>query len=377
MEAPLLYQRIGTYLLDEIRRGALGPGDRVGSEMELAAQFEVSRITSKRALEVLREAGVIERIRGKGSFVVKNLPDLDGVTVPVTAPLATTGRARKPDHLPGSIALVVPDVSEAYGLELLCAVEERCAEHGTNLIVRRTRGRQDDEERAVESLVGSGQVDGLIVFPVHGEFYNASLLRQVLDGYPLVLVDRHLTGIPVSAVHTDNVAASRALTERLLDLGHRHIAFVSPPPQNTSSIEERLEGFRAAFAERGPGQYQAYQLTELRSTLPGSFTGESVQADLELICAFRDQVPEVTAFVACEYNLARMLDRALGLPREQVIACFDSPGDPIAGPPYLHVRQNQAEIGRQAVDLLLAQLRGESVPKLSTVPFELVDADGN
>jgi DNA-binding LacI/PurR family transcriptional regulator len=245
------------------------------------------------------------------------------------------------------------------------------------LIVRRTRGRQDDEERAVESLVGSGQVDGLIVFPVHGEFYNASLLRQVLDGYPLVLVDRHLTGIPVSAVHTDNVAASRALTERLLDLGHRHIAFVSPPPQNTSSIEERLEGFRAAFAERGPGQYQAYQLTELRSTLPGSFTGESVQADLELICAFRDQVPEVTAFVACEYNLARMLDRALGLPREQVIACFDSPGDPIAGPPYLHVRQNQAEIGRQAVDLLLAQLRGESVPKLSTVPFELVDADGN
>jgi DNA-binding GntR family transcriptional regulator len=84
MEAPLLYQRISTYLLDEIRRGALGPGDRVGSEMELAAQFEVSRITSKRALEVLREAGVIERIRGKGSFVVKNLPDLDGVTVPVT-----------------------------------------------------------------------------------------------------------------------------------------------------------------------------------------------------------------------------------------------------------------------------------------------------
>src|SRR5437868_6698819 len=79
VEAPLLYQRIGTYLLDEIRRGALGPGDRVGSEMELAAQFEVSRITSKRALEVLREAGVIERIRGKGSFVVKNLPDLDGV----------------------------------------------------------------------------------------------------------------------------------------------------------------------------------------------------------------------------------------------------------------------------------------------------------
>ncbi|MFC5268183.1 GntR family transcriptional regulator [Kribbella qitaiheensis] len=365
----LLYERISTHVLEEIRRGALGPGDRVSSEMELAAQFEVSRITSKRALEVLREAGLIERIRGKGSFVVQHLPDLDGVTAPLKGSLRPARRSQ----LPGSIALVIPDVSEAYGLELLCAIEERCAEQGANLIVRRTRGRQSDEEQAVTSLVGSGEVDGLIVFPVHGDFYNASLLRQVLDGYPLVLVDRHLSGIPVSAVHTDNVAASRALTERLLDLGHRHIAFVSPPPLNTSSIEDRLEGFRAAFAEREPGNYQAHQLTELRSTLPGSFSPESVLSDLEKIRAFRDRVPEVTAFVACEYNLARMLDRALGQPRDQVISCFDSPGDPIAGPPYLHVRQNQREMGRQAVDLLLAQLRGESVPKLSIVPFELVD----
>ena len=365
----LLYERISTHVLEEIRRGALRPGDRVSSEMELAAQYEVSRITSKRALEVLREAGLIERIRGKGSFVVKNLPDLDGVT----APLKGTLRPARRSQAPGSIALVVPDVSEAYGLELLCAIEERCAEQGANLIVRRTRGRQSDEERAVASLAGSGEVDGLIVFPVHGDFYNASLLRQVLDGYPLVLVDRHLSGIPVSAVHTDNVAASRALTERLLDLGHRQIAFVSPPPLHTSSIEDRLEGFRAAFAEREPGICQAHQLTELRSTLPGSFTPESLLSDLETIRAFRERVPEVTAFVACEYNLARMLDRALGRPRDQVIGCFDSPDDPIAGPPYLHVRQNQREMGRQAVDLLFAQLRGESVPKLSIVPFELVD----
>ncbi len=150
-----------------------------------------------------------------------------------------------------------------------------------------------------------------------------------------------------------------------------------PPPLNTSSIEDRLEGFRAAFAGREAGQYQAHQLTELRSTLPGSFTPESVRSDLELIRAFRGRFPEVTAFVACEYNLARMVDRALGRPRDLVICCFDSPGDPIAGPPFMHVRQDQREMGKQAVDLLLAQLRGESVPKLSLVPFELIDADRN
>ena len=62
-------------------------------------------------------------------------------------------------------------------------------------------------------------MDGLIVFPVHGDFYNASLLRQVLDGFPVVLVDRHLSGIPVSAVHTDNVAAARALTDAAAGAG--------------------------------------------------------------------------------------------------------------------------------------------------------------
>ncbi|MEU4389839.1 GntR family transcriptional regulator [Kribbella sp. NPDC023855] len=367
----LLYERISTHVLEEIRSGVLRPGDRVASEMELAAQFEVSRITSKRALEVLREAGLIERIRGKGSFVVKQLPNLEGVTTPLKGALRPARRGQTP----ATIGLLIPDVSEAYGLELLQSIEERCAEAGANLLVRRTRGRQADEEQAVESLVASGAVDGLIVFPVHGDFYNASLLRQVLDGFPLVLVDRHLSGIPVSAVHTDNVAASRALTERLLERGHRHIAFVSPPPLNTSSIEERLEGFRAAFAERESGDHQAHQLTELRSTLPGSFTTESVRSDLETIREFRSRFPEVTAFIACEYNLARMLDRALGRPDDLVISCFDSPGDPIAGPPFLHVRQNQREMGNQAVDLLLAQLRGESVPKLSLVPFEIVDAD--
>jgi len=356
----LLYERICDHVLEQLRRGTLRPGDRVPSEMELAAQFAVSRITSKRALEVLREAGLVERVRGKGTFVVPRLPDLTELTVPLRS---------NPRRETLSIAYIVPSMSEAFGLDLLNTIEERCAEQGAHLVIRRTHGRQTDEEKAVDSLVAT--VDGLIVFPVYGDFYNASLLRQVLDGFPVVLVDRQLSGIPVSAVLTDNVAAARALTQRLLTQGHEHIAFVSPPPVNTSSIEERLEGFRSAFGDRG----RPYELTDLRSTLPGSTTTESVRADMEVIRAFRERLPEVTAYFACEYNLARMVDRALG--GDGVVACFDSPGDSIGGPPYLHVRQNQAEMGRRAVDLLLAQLRGEAVPNLSLVPFELVDADSN
>ncbi|TDD02485.1 GntR family transcriptional regulator [Nonomuraea deserti] len=372
---PLLYERIIEYVLDEIRRGALVPGDRVSSEMELAEQFEVSRITSKRALELLRQAGVVERIRGKGSFVADELPDLDQLAIP--APGAAAERAAQGERAPGAIAMIYPDASEAYGLELLAAVEERCAEHGIALVIKRTRGDQAEEERAIASMVDGGLVDGLIVFPVHGEYYNARLLRTILAGYPLVLVDRYLAGIQACAVHTDNVAAGRTLTDRLLDLGHRHIAFVSPPPENTSSIEERLEGFRTALAGRGLPLGHQHLLTGLSSTLPGAFSAENVRADVERVRAFQKREPEVTAFVVCEYNLARVMDRAVEAPpgRDRpLIACFDSAGDPVAGPAFLHVRQDQREMGRRAVDLLLAQTRGEPVPSRSIVPFTIVEA---
>src|SRR5437763_1168856 len=128
------------------------------------------------------------------------------------------------------LAFLLPEVSLAYGLDLLRAVEKRAGEAGFSMVLTRTRGLQDQEERAIDRLVRSRAVDGLIVFPVNGEFYNASLLRVALEGYPLVLVDRYLKGIAATAVYTDNVAAARDLTGHVLDNGCDSVAFVSSHP---------------------------------------------------------------------------------------------------------------------------------------------------
>lgn len=50
-------------------RGDLKPGDRVLSEAEICDKYNVSRISSKRALDELSKEGYIRRISGKGSFV--------------------------------------------------------------------------------------------------------------------------------------------------------------------------------------------------------------------------------------------------------------------------------------------------------------------
>ena len=57
-------RRIGT--------GAWRAGERVPSENELSAQFKVSRMTARRALDQLALDGLVVRRRGSGSFIANN-----------------------------------------------------------------------------------------------------------------------------------------------------------------------------------------------------------------------------------------------------------------------------------------------------------------
>jgi GntR family transcriptional regulator len=63
------YLQIAGYLRDQIVRGDLTPGAEVPSERELAAQWKVARPTATKALQVLRQQGLVEMRRGSGTFV--------------------------------------------------------------------------------------------------------------------------------------------------------------------------------------------------------------------------------------------------------------------------------------------------------------------
>lgn len=71
---PLRYQLIRDELLEDIESGRLRAGDRVPSENELVARFGVSRMTARRALQELADAGFLLRTRGLGSFVADSRP---------------------------------------------------------------------------------------------------------------------------------------------------------------------------------------------------------------------------------------------------------------------------------------------------------------
>lgn len=413
-----LYQQIFDELTANIRNGVWKDGDRIPSEKELAEQFGVSRITSKKALEMLADAGCIRRMPGKGSYVKKvpgaaaasqagtqavmhagspgsgspgdragtpgsdmsaalaGLPAAYGTSyagVPIVSPayssLGTSESAMpyaegQPTRRPLLIGLILPDFDSAYGIELLASVEQHAAENGIFMILRRSHGDQAIEEKSIDEVLLLG-VDGIIIMPVHGEHYAPKILRLVLDGFPIVFVDRHLRGLNVPFVGSDNLAAAKKAADFVLDLGHRRISLLSPLSEYNTAVAARVEGFVKSHAEHGIAIEEGLWLTNLTATLPGLNTPDNIQKDIEAIQALLRRDRDITCLFSVEYNIALLADiavKALGLrvPEDVSILCFDSPQNFMNASTLTHMRQREKDMGEIAIRMFLNLLRKES-----------------
>lgn len=69
-----IYHQIGDDLRKKITSGAIPRGSKLPSEAELTREYDVTRLTVRRALAVLAAEGLTEPVRGKGVFVRKTSP---------------------------------------------------------------------------------------------------------------------------------------------------------------------------------------------------------------------------------------------------------------------------------------------------------------
>lgn len=86
MSAPLdpqaaspLYLQLQRSLRSLIQRGEWKPGGRIPPVAELAARFQIHRLTVLKALAGLKRTGWIQTIPGRGSFVADRLPAVPGL----------------------------------------------------------------------------------------------------------------------------------------------------------------------------------------------------------------------------------------------------------------------------------------------------------
>ena len=341
-----LYQQIYDKLIEEIRDGILKPGERMPSENELSQRFGVSRITTKRTLEMLEERGLAQRVPGKGTFLIEG-----------------GAAGSHPGYCARLIGLVVTQFADEFGAVLVRSIEAACRELGYQIVLSLTYESQKLEEETIARLLEMG-VCGIIILPVHGEFYNSIILKLILDKFPLVFVDRKLRGLEVSTVSSDNVAAAKAATDYLLGRGHRVLSFLTRRIANTSTLEDRLDGFIRSHVEAGIGVDKERQILELPVAFSVDILGEGEGDSREELTRVRDLLgcnPDITAIFAAEWTLAVIARRAaMELGKKTEIVCFDKPNRDR----YLHqenvsfILQPELEMGKEAVRIVHEHIMG-------------------
>ena len=227
----------------------------------------------------------------------------------------------------------------------------RCRELGYHLVVESLHNDAPDLRQQIDRMVMALRPDGMILTPPLCD--NPEVLAALREsGTPCVLMspERDLPGVP--SVRMDDVHAAEEITNLLLSLGHRRIAFIKGPPDQSASAA-RYQGFanalRAHDIEPDPELIQ-----------PGDFTFASGRDAAHQLLS-RRQRP--TAVFASNDDMALGVLAAaqrLGLPvpTDLSVAGFDdSPMAALVWPPLTTVRQPVAEMARTAVEMLVSVQR--------------------
>ncbi len=359
MKREILYKQIYDSLLEAIKDNRYRPGDRMPSEKELSEEYNVSRITSKKALEMLKEEGYINRVVGKGSFVrefVNN--DKDEKTKVFKEPV---------------IGVIIEQFGLSFGSKLLRGIEKECRNKGFAMMLHCTDGDPEEEIRAIDEMVQMG-VSGIIIMCVHNERYNTTILKLAVEKFPIVAVDRQLGGIPISFVGTDNKKAAKELTKALFKHGYRRICYATPSVDDTSSLKERKVGFIEAHADEGIHLNEELNISGLVSPLPNSRSIEKLRLEADTIRKFVSEHPEIDSFFAAEYNIAKLIIyvlRNMGMYDQYKVVCFDGPDDIFEERTLTHVLQNEEKIGREAIGLLSKEILGDNIVRNIFVPYKI------
>jgi GntR family transcriptional regulator len=111
-----LYKQIKSLLVQRLQQGEWKPGEPIPSELDLAARFQVSQGTVRKAVDELAAENLLVRRQGKGTFVATHqepraqfrflrlAPD-SGEAVPTQSSFLDCRRARAPADVAAQLAL--------------------------------------------------------------------------------------------------------------------------------------------------------------------------------------------------------------------------------------------------------------------------------
>jgi len=310
---------------------------------ELAAQTGLSIATVSRVLNGY------EHVAPHTRAVVQGAVDRLG-------PAAPSPRVPQPRREPTGVFVRCPYTLTDYFGMIVSSIAETLHRHGRHPIL--DAGQIAQAERVLPTLAERTGVGGaILVLPPEPAEHLVQLRSR---GFPFVVVDPR-TPPPrnIPAVSAAHFAGARAVTEHLLQLGHRRIGVLAGP-HNWVAGKARLAGHTSALADIGLLSDPAL----VRSSEPTTHFGHNAAGELldqpdrpTAIVGFNDKVAVGVLAAAAEYGLR--------VPEDLSVTGFDDIDLATATTPRLTtVRQPLEEMGRVAVGLLIRMLERHELEAL-------------
>lgn len=147
-----------------------------------------------------------------------------------------------------TIGAIIPTMENAIFARGVQAFQEELHERGYTLLVASSAYRPDLEAEQIRKLVARGADGLLLIGQDRDDSVYDYLKRQEVSA---LIAWTYATDAPLPCVGFDNRVSMRLLAEKVISLGHRHIALISGITVGNDRARLRLEGVKDALAAHG------------------------------------------------------------------------------------------------------------------------------
>jgi len=276
--------------------------------------------------------------------------------------LARSLRLRKTNTL----ALVLTDITNPFWTTVVRGVEDVASDAGFNVILCNTDESEAEQDKYLSVLLQK-RVDGVLLVPVRCTSTPVHFIQK--QKVPLVVLDRHISGVEVDSVRCDSEGGGYELVRLLINKGHRKIAMLSGP-RGVSSADDRVAGYQRALADSGLSvQNELIFYGEFTQTSGYQMMKQALAVEPHLSAIFAgNNFITMGAFKASR-------DVGLRIPEDIALVGFDDlPIDLVIDPFFTVAAQPAYEMGKQATELLLVHIAGQDIPQFQEVilPTEII-----
>lgn len=264
-----------------------------------------------------------------------------------------------------TIGVLLPDLHGEFFSEVIRGIDQTVQRSGWHMLLSSSHNERSEIEAALRAM--RGRVDGLIV--MSPDLDPDILATNLPDRLPIVLMNCVMDDPAYDSLNIDNYGGARAVTEHLLEVGHRRIAVITGPARNHDAAE-RLRGFRDALRDGGVSGYAGDEYA-------GDFSESAGYAGAR---ALLESAQRPSAIFACNDAMAigalgGLREAGVRVPEDVAVAGFDD--IPIAryvSPPLTTVRVSISRLGECAAERLFRAIEsaGDHQPVQEVLPTELV-----